>query len=122
MLRRHPAAKFGFLPSHSVWGSAFRLVFGVWRLARTVAGLAGTIGSFIAVPCDLVKIRMQADAAGTRYRSTAASAWPGQRGAGCNAAPCIISTRTQRARDAGCTLLNDGNGAPFKTCTLTLRC
>ena len=31
---------------------------------------AGGMGSFLAVPCDLVKIRMQADAAGTRYKST----------------------------------------------------
>jgi len=44
----------------------------IWKKVAA-AGLAGTIGSFIAVPCDLVKIRMQADAAGTRYRSTAAA-------------------------------------------------
>lgn len=34
------------------------------------ACIAGATGSFIAVPCDLVKIRMQADKTGTRYAGT----------------------------------------------------
>ena len=41
-------------------------------IARKVAAAcaAGSIGSFIAVPCDLVKVRLQADRAGTRYAGT----------------------------------------------------
>eukprot|EP00002_Diphylleia_rotans_P038615 TRINITY_DN8817_c0_g1_i1.p1 TRINITY_DN8817_c0_g1~~TRINITY_DN8817_c0_g1_i1.p1 ORF type:complete len:299 (+),score=63.42 TRINITY_DN8817_c0_g1_i1:57-953(+) len=40
-------------------------------IAKILAGgSAGVIGAFIANPTDLVKIRMQADVSGTRYRNT----------------------------------------------------
>eukprot|EP00040_Diaphanoeca_grandis_P013618 m.68877 g.68877 ORF g.68877 m.68877 type:complete len:306 (-) comp24012_c0_seq2:196-1113(-) len=41
----------------------------IWKKVWA-ACIAGTVGSFIAVPCDLVKVRMQADMTGKRYSST----------------------------------------------------
>eukprot|EP00038_Savillea_parva_P001995 m.109160 g.109160 ORF g.109160 m.109160 type:complete len:309 (-) comp10687_c1_seq3:1246-2172(-) len=43
-----------------------------FQLLRKVAAAcaAGTIGSFIAVPCDLVKVQMMTDVTGTRYAGT----------------------------------------------------